>query len=199
MKNLLLSIRPQSALFFYLKYDKYYYMKKAAIIIASENFRDEEYFITKEVLEKKGINVTTVCDKFKAVGKFGGEAEADVLINDLNVDNFDAIIFAGGSGAVKLLDNELSYNIIRKAMIMKKIIAAICIAPTILAKSGILKGKRATVWSSGMDKTAIKIIQLNDGIYERESIVIDNNIITAENAEYAQKFGETIAEMLTKS
>jgi len=174
-------------------------MKKAAIIIASENFRDEEYFITKEVLEKKGINVTTVCDKFKAVGKFGGEAEADVLINDLNVDNFDAIIFAGGSGAVKLLDNELSYNIIRKAMIMKKIIAAICIAPTILAKSGILKGKRATVWSSGMDKTAIKIIQLNDGIYERESIVIDNNIITAENAEYAQKFGETIAEMLTKS
>jgi protease I len=174
-------------------------MKKAAIIIASENFRDEEYFITKEVLEKRGINVKTVCDKTKAVGKFGGEAKADILINDLNVDNFDAIIFAGGQGAIKLLDNELSYDILRKAMIMKKIVAAICIAPTILAKAGILAGKRATVWSTDMDKSAIKILQLNDAIYERDSIVKDGNIITGENAEFAQEFGEAIAEELTKS
>lgn len=44
-------------------------MKKVAIIIASENFRDEEYFITKEVLERRGISVKTVCDKAKAIGK----------------------------------------------------------------------------------------------------------------------------------
>lgn len=174
-------------------------MKKAAIIIASKNFRDEEYFITKEVLEKRGILVKTICDKAKAIGKFGGEAKVDILINDLNTDEFDAIIFAGGSGATELLDNEVSYMAIRKAMIMKKIIAAICIAPTILAKAGILAGKRATVWSSDMDKSAIKIIQLNDGIYERSGIVIDENIITGENAESAQEFGETIANELTKS
>jgi protease I len=174
-------------------------MKKVAIIIASENFRDEEYFVTKEVLEKNGISVTTVCDKTKAIGKFGGEAFADLLINDLNVDDFDAIIFAGGLGAVKLFDNEMTYMILRKAVIMKKLIAAICIAPTLLAKSGILKNKRATVWSTDMDKSAIRIIQLNDGIYERKSIVQDGNIITAENAEYAQEFGEAIAAYLTKS
>lgn len=174
-------------------------MKKAAIIIASENFRDEEYFITKEVLEKKGISVKTVCDKTKAIGKFGGEAEADILINDLNIDYFDAVIFAGGQGAVKLLDNELTYGIIRKAMLMKKIIAAICIAPTILAKAGVLKDKRATAWSSDMDKSAIKIIQLNDGRYERSEIVKDGNIITAENAEFAEEFGEAIADELTKN
>ena len=174
-------------------------MKKAALIIASENFRDEEYFITKEVLEKNGISVTTVCDKTKAIGKFGGEAFADLLIDDLNIDDFDAIIFAGGQGAVKLLDNEMTYLILRKAMIMKKLIAAICIAPTILAKSGILKDRKATVWSTDMDKSAIRILQLNDGIYERKSIVKDGNIITAENAEYAQEFGEAIVAELTKS
>ena len=173
-------------------------MKKAAIIIASKNFRDEEYFVTKEVLEKRGIQVKTVCDRVKAIGKFGGEAEADILINDLNTDEFDAIIFAGGSGAIELLDNEMTYLAIRKAMIMKKIIAAICIAPTILAKAGILAGKKATVWSTDMDKSAIRIIQLNDGIYERASIVVDENIITGENAEYAQEFAETIVNELTK-
>ncbi len=174
-------------------------MKKAIIIIASKDFRDEEYFITKEVLEKKGISVKTACDKNKAIGKFGGEGIADVLITNLNVDDFDAIIFAGGQGAVNLLDNELSYTIIKAAVDKKKLIAAICIAPTILAKAGVLKGKKATVWSNDMDKTGIKIIQLNDGIYERSSIVKDGNIITAENAEFAQEFGEAIAEELTKS
>jgi protease I len=174
-------------------------MKKVAIIIASEDFRDEEYFITKEVLEKNGVYVETVCNKTKAIGKFGGEAEADILINDLNVDNFDAIVFAGGSGAVKLIDNELAYDIIRKTLIVKKILAAICIAPTILAKAGALKGKRATVWSTDMDKSAIKIIQQNDGIYERSEIVIDGNIITGENAEFSEEFGKAIVSELTKT
>lgn len=174
-------------------------MKKAAIIIASENFRDEEYFVTKEVLEKNGIYVTTVCDKTKAIGKFGGEAFADLLIDDLNVDDFDAIILAGGLGAVKLLDNEMTYAILKKAVIKKKLIAAICIAPTLLANAGILENKRATVWSTDLDKSAIRILQLSDAIYERKSIVEDGNIITAENAEYAQEFGEAIVNKLTKS
>ncbi|HNY35782.1 MAG TPA: DJ-1/PfpI family protein [Candidatus Pacearchaeota archaeon] len=173
-------------------------MKKAIIIVASKDFRDEEYFVTKEVLENNGISVKTACDKNRAIGKFGGEAIADILINDLNVDDFDAIIFAGGQGAVKLLDNELTYTIIRRAVAIKKILAAICITPTILAKAGVLKGKKATVWSTDMDKTGIKIVQLNDGIYQRSSIVKDGNIITAENAEFAQEFGEAIAEELTK-
>lgn len=174
-------------------------MKKAAIIIASENFRDEEYFITKNVLEENGVHVKTVCDKARAIGSFGGEAEADIMISDLKVDDFDAIVFAGGSGAAKLLDNETSYRISREAVLKEKILAAICIAPTILAKAGVLQGKKATVWSSNMDKSAIRTIQANSGIFEKSSVVEDGNIITGENAESAQEFGEAIAKKLTKS
>lgn len=173
-------------------------MKKAVIIIASEDFRDEEYFVTKEVLEKGGIYVKTACDKYKAIGRFGGEAKADMLINDLNVDEFDAVIFPGGQGAVKLLDNELTYSIIQKTIDKKKLLAAICIAPTILAKAGVLKGKRATVWSTPVDRSAINVLRDNDAKYERKEIVIDGNIITGENAEFSQEFGEAILERLTK-
>lgn len=173
-------------------------MKKAVIVIASENFRDEEYFVTKEVLEKGGIYVKTACDKSKAIGKFGGEAQADILINDLNIDEFDAVIFPGGQGAVKLLDNEFIYSIIQKTIAKGKLLAAICIAPTILAKAGVLKGKRATVWSTQLDRSAINILRDNDVIYERKEIVIDGNIITGENAEFAQEFGEAVLNQLTK-
>jgi protease I len=174
-------------------------MKKAVMIIASKNFRDEEYFVTKEVLEKGGVQVKTASDRPQAIGKFGGEARANILINDVNADEFDAIILPGGQGAVELLDNELTYSIIQKAMAKKKLVAAICIAPTILAKAGALKGKRATVWSSSLDKSAINILRENSVQYEREEIVIDGNVITGENAEFSQEFGEAILKELTKN
>jgi protease I len=173
-------------------------MKKAVIIIASKNFRDEEYFVSKEVLEKGGIYVKTACDKSKAVGKFGGEATADILINDLKIDEFDAVIFPGGQGAVEYLDNELTYSIIKDAYYKNKLLAAICIAPTILAKAGVLSGKRATVWSTNLDKSAINILRENNALYQRKEIVIDGNVITGENAEFSQEFGEAILKELTK-
>lgn len=173
-------------------------MKKAVMIIASRDFRDEEYFVTKEVLRKGGVLVKTACDRPKAVGKFGGEAKADILVNDLEIDEFDAVILPGGSGAVELLDNELTYSIIKDAFYKKKLVAAICIAPTILARAGILEGKSATVWSSSLDRSAINILRENGATYARKEIVVDGNIITGENAEFSQEFGETILRKLTK-
>lgn len=170
-----------------------------AIIIASKDFRDEEYFITKEVLEKNDIEVKTISDKNMAVGSYGGEATADILVKDLNVDNFDAIVFVGGSGALEFMDNDISYNICKKCVEQKKILAGICIAPVILANSGVLRAKKATVWSSNMDKSAILAIEEKGAIYEQKSVITDGIIITGENAEAPKEFGKTIAKTLTKN
>lgn len=173
--------------------------KKVAIIIASKDFRDEEYFITKEVLESNNITVKTVSDENKAIGKFGGEAKVDITIDKLNIDNFDGIIFAGGSGALERLDNQVSYDICNECVEKEKILAAICISPVILANAGVLRGKKATVWSSNMDKSGIRSIQEKGASFEQKSVIADKNIITGENAEASKEFGEAIAKVLTKS
>ena len=172
---------------------------KIAIIIASKNFRDEEYFVTKEVLENKGYNIKTVSDKKNAIGKLGGEAVADLLIQDLNVDEFDSIIFAGGPGAMEFLDNEISYNICQESIKEGKVLAAICISPAILAKAGVLKDKRATVWSSNMDKSAISILKENGAIYNPGPVVVDENIITANGPDVAEEFALNIDKILKTS
>ena len=128
-----------------------------AMILASKDFRDEEYFVTKEVLEKQGNIIKSISNEKRAIGRFGGEVFTDILIENLNIDDFDAIVFIGGSGAIELLDNDISYNICQKCIEKDKILAAICISPVILAKSGVLRGKKATVWSSNMDKSAISL------------------------------------------
>lgn len=174
-------------------------MNNIAMIIASKDFRDEEYFVTKEVLERQGNKVKAISNDKKAIGKFGGEVVADILIKDLEIDNFDAVVFVGGSGAIELLDNDISYNICKECIKRDKILGAICISPVILAKSGVLRGKKASVWSSNMDKSAIFILEENGAIYSSEPVTVDGNIITANGLDASSDFALNIDKILKTS
>lgn len=173
--------------------------KKIVMIIAFRDFRDEEYFETKEVLEKAGLEIVTVSDSAGiAIGKFGGEANVDVLLKDFQVKDFDAILFIGGPGAIAHLDNDLSYKVAKDALLENKVLGAICVSPTILAKAGVLRGKKATVWASITDQSTVKILEKNGAHYLSEAVVVDGKIVTANGPGAAKKFGEKIVEALTK-
>jgi len=172
--------------------------KSIAIIIAFRDFRDEEYFVPKEILETAGAEITTASTQTgKAIGADGGEVEIAFLLKDLNVVDFDAIIFIGGPGTLKYLDNEESYQIAKKVISQGKLLAAICISPVILAKAGVLEGVRATVWSSPLDKTPVRILKDHGALYQAEPVVADGKIITGNGPSAAKEFGETIVLLLT--
>lgn len=171
--------------------------KKIVMVIAFRDFRDEEYFIPKEIFEKAGIKTKTASDqRGEAMGADGGKALVDLLVSEVNPTEFDGVVFVGGPGCLKYLDNENSYNLAKEAVSQGKILAAICISPVILAKAGVLEGKRATVWSSPLEKKPIEILKENGATYQNEEVVVDENIITANGPAAAQKFGQTILELL---
>jgi protease I len=120
------------------------------------------------------------------------------LVSDINPKDFDAVIFVGGPGCLKCLDNDDSYNLCRKILEADKILGAICISPVILAKAGVLKGRKATVWASSMDKSAIKNLLENGAVYVEKPVVVDQNIITADGPQSAEEFGREIAQLLTQ-
>lgn len=172
--------------------------KKAVMIIAFRDFRDPEYFIPKEILEKAGVEVKTASNRMgTAIGAEGGDTKVDFLVSEINVSDFDAIIFVGGPGCLEALDNEDSYKVAREAAENNKILAAICISPVILAKAGVLKEKKATVWTDPLGSQA-KILRENGTIYEKRPVVVDEKIITANGPAAAEEFGETIVEVLTR-
>lgn len=167
------------------------------MILASRDFRDEEYFVPKEIFEGAGIEIKNVSDQTgMAIGADGGEVKIDFSLGDLKVSDFDAIIFIGGPGALKHLDNESSYQIAKDAVSQNKVLAAICVSPAILAKAGVLKDKRATVWSSPLDKSAVKILRDNWAIYQDMSMVADGKIVTANGPAAAEIFAKAIIEVL---
>lgn len=174
--------------------------KKIAIIIAFREFRDEEYLIPKQILQSHGAKVITASSKTgKALGSLGGEAKVSVLIEDLEAGNYDAVLFVGGSGAQEYIDDDVCHRIARDVIKKDKILAAICIAPTILAEAGVLRGKKATVWSSPMDKIGVRILTKAGAIYQPDSIVVDGNIVTANGPLTAKEFTQTIIKLLTKT
>jgi protease I len=172
--------------------------KKIVMILAFRNFRDEEYFTPREVLERAGAQIKTASNqKGQALGADGGEINVDLLVSEINPAEFDAIVFIGGPGCLNALDNEESYKVVRETISQKKVLASICISPLILAKAGVLDGKRATVWSSSMDRSPINVLQERGAIYEDKNVVIDGKIITGNGPAAAQEFGEKIVELLT--
>lgn len=172
--------------------------KNIVMVVAFRDFRDEEYFVPKQLFFVAGGNVKTASNKKGiAVGSDGGQVPIDFLISEIDLSQFDAVVFIGGSGALECLDNRDSYKLAKNAISQKKVLAAICIGPAILAKAGVLERKKATVWSTPMDKSAIKILEDNGAIFEDKPVVVDGKIITGKGPGAAEEFGMKIIEALT--
>ena len=172
--------------------------KKILMVVAFKDFKDEEYFVTKEVLEKAGYLIeTTSSQKGMALGTEGNEAVIILLPHEVNPQNYEGIVFIGGSGMGKELDNQEFQKLAQEFIKNDKIVAAICVAPALLAKSQILKGVKATVWSSALDKSFIQILKANGAIYTDKPVVQDGKIITANGPDAASQFGETIVNQLS--
>jgi deglycase len=167
-------------------------MAKAVMIIAFQGFRDEEYILPKETLEKAGIDVTTASTELGiANGKLGITAQVDILLKDLKVSEYDAIIFIGGPGSYDFFDDPTAQAIAKSAVKQDKVLAAICAAPGILSKAGLLKGKRAACF------TGISYLLVNSGAkYSGNGIEVDGKIITADGPTHARQFSEAIIGML---
>ena len=168
--------------------------KKVVMIIAKNNFRDEELLEPKAIHEKNGALVTIASSSLKeSTGMLGAKVSPDILFTDIAVDDFDAGVFVGGTGASEYWDNPAAHTIAKEANKANKIVGAICIAPVTLAKAGLLKGKKATTYSS-----TVNDIKSEGANYTGEGVEKDGNIITADGPASAKKFGEAIVKELQK-
>ncbi|MGC9019575.1 MAG: DJ-1/PfpI family protein [Candidatus Bipolaricaulaceae bacterium] len=166
--------------------------QKVAMIITSQNFRDEELLKPKEILEKAGLKVFVVSTTRSEVrGMLGAKVTPDLLLSELSAEDYAAIVFVGGVGASQYWDDPLAHEICRKALEKGKVLGAICIAPVTLARAGVLSGKKATVFPTEAEKLREK-----GAIYTGAKVEKDGRIITASGPEAAKDFAKALIEAL---
>lgn len=173
---------------------------KVVFIIAPEGFRDEELLIPLEILKSEGIKTEIASTiQGECTGINGAVVTSDKTLGEINVSAYDGIIFVGGAGTLTIRKEAFALSIAREANELKKVLGAICWAPTILAKSHTMKGRKGTVWK-GMDieygRSTEQVLEMFEVTFVDEDVVIDGNIITANGPQSAKKFGEGIVKLL---
>lgn len=168
---------------------------KVLLVIASEGYHHVEYGVPKKILTDTGFHVVTASNKaIPAIAKDGSTTEVDITIDKVNPKDYAGIYFIGGPGAMDHLDNETSYKLIKKAAKDGVPFGAICVAPRILAKAGVLKDKKATGWN--FDNELGDIYAQHNVLFDKDEVVTDGNITTATGPPVAQQFAEEIVNVL---
>lgn len=166
--------------------------KTAVLIISGENFHDRELFETMRILGSANVQTVIASSRIGVIrGMQGGVAEARLLLNQLKVDDYDAIVFIGGTGAREYFNNPIALDIARAAAAKGKVLAAISIAPTILANAGVLRGIRATSFLS--EQAAL---EQAGATYTNAPVERDRQIITATGPIAVAQFAGAIVEAL---
>jgi len=170
-------------------------MPHVLFVVAPERFRDEEYLEPRAALEAAGHQVSVASTRTGAVtGMLGAQVEPDGLISGQAEADFDALAIAGGAGSPRhLWEHEPLLQLVRRFSAAGKPVAAICMSPPILARAGVLAGKKATTFPADR---AILELKRGGATYVEEPVVTDGPYLTASGPEAVKAFGAALVQLL---
>jgi len=167
---------------------------KNILFLMMDGFEEIEAVVPIDILRRLEFNLVISGIKDKVSGAHGLELGIDVLLNLIDFNEFDAVILPGGMpGSTNLRDSGVVVDIVKAMYEHGKIVAAICAAPIVLAKAGIMKGVTCTAYPMDLTKEALKEANLTGTLIER-----DDTIITGKGPGAAFAFAFEIAKVLGK-
>ncbi|MBU0461043.1 MAG: DJ-1/PfpI family protein [Nanoarchaeota archaeon] len=169
-------------------------MASILMIIAPVNFRDEELLEPKKIFESAGhtVQIASVSEG-KCKGSLGAEVKPDILVSKARADDYAAVIVVGGPGCPAFLRFPEVARLLNDAKAKNKVVASICIGGMILAKAGVLSGKKATVF-----KTAESVAAFQQGGAELmdKDVFVDGKFVTANGPQAAKEFAKQVLAAL---
>jgi protease I len=169
--------------------------KKVLMVIPHTQFRDEEFFEPKKILEDEGAKVVVASTSVRTCrGMKGGTVQSDLAIADAKADEYAGLVLCGGSSVPDVFWNDKKLQELAVAMATAgKVIAAICLSTVVLAKAKLLADREATVYFLPQ---ALEELKAAGAKYVPETLLIHNNIILAEGPPDSQRFGQAIRSAL---
>jgi len=162
------------------------------MVIPPENFRDEELFETRTVLEWAGHRTVLASTRTGlCAGSQGGAAKSELLLDHVRSEDYDGVVFVGGGGSAKLFDNPDALHLAAAMHAQGMFDAASCLAPVHLAIDGDLAGRRDNV--SG---TEVATLQAKGAIYTGPGVTVDGNIVTGNGPKASKEFARSIDTLL---
>lgn len=163
-------------------------------LFLADGFEEIEALTQVDYLKRAEIDVKMVGVTGEYIlGAHGIQVKSDIGIDDVEyTGDVKMLILPGGlKGMQNLWENKKVISMVEGAYADGKYVAAICASPTIFAKMGILKGKKATCYPDMQDELVQNGAKVKD-----ESVVSDGNIITARAAGASEEFAFELIKVL---
>ncbi len=163
---------------------------KKTIMLFAEGFEEVEALTTVDLLRRAeiGCDMVALGSSDTVTGSHGIAVRVQGTLNGVDWDAYDAILLPGGQpGTRNLAADERVIDALRHFSASGKLTAAICAAPTVLAKAGLLEGRRAVCYP-GLEEQLIGCTG-GDGMVE-----VDGTVITSRGVGTAIPFALAIVE-----
>ena len=163
-------------------------MAKVAVILAN-GFEEIEALTVVDVLRRANISCDMVGFEEQVTGSHDIQVTADRVF-DGDLSDYDLVVLPGGMpGSANLRDNQALISEIQAFNQEGKKISAICAAPIALHQAGVLKDKHFTCYDGVQE-------QITDGIYQKETVVVDGNLTTSRGPSTALAFAYELVDQL---
>lgn len=163
------------------------------VILLGTGFEEAEALVPADLMRRAGIEVvlTSVTDHLEVTGGHGITVKADRRLSKIAPGNVDLVMLPGGLGGVRaILYCPAALDLVKAVHAGGAPVAAICAAPTVLAKLGLLNGRKAVCYPGMEDQLTGALPQVGS------PVVVDGAVITGEAAGSAFDFGLKLIEIL---
>lgn len=164
-----------------------------ALLVLAEGFEEVEAVTAIDVLRRAGIEVVVAALAGRAVrGAHGIVIQADSDLDGFAADGgagFDLLVLPGGMpGTTNLAADARVIALVRAFAASARTIGAICAAPTVLAKAGVLAGTRVTAYPGMQDELAPAVVDAD------AAVVVSGAIVTSQGVGTALEFALALVE-----
>ena len=162
------------------------------LVVLASGFEEIEAVAPSDIWKRLGFNVTLAgLDDMQVTGAHGIVIESDALLDEVIHMDFDAVFLPGGMpGSTILRDDERVCSLVKSMAEAGKVVSAICAAPMVLSKCGLLNGRKFTMYP-GMEDFLV-----SGDIPCSVSAVADGNIVTGKGPGAVFDFASAVAGVL---
>jgi len=151
-------------------------MMEKVLIFAGNGFEDKELYYPYYRFQEAGYKVIVVAPKAKEIynGEHGLTITSDLAPEDVNLDEYVAVIIPGGRAPDRLRTDLGIVKLVKDAVQQQKVVAAICHGAQLLIEADVVKGKKMTCY-----KSVSTDLKNAGGIYQDSPVVVDDKFVTS--------------------
>ncbi len=160
------------------------------LTLLAPGFEEIEAITVIDILRRADIQVLTASIGEKTVtGSHNIPVIADALLDEITGEDYEACFLPGGQpGTQNLMSDRRVLELVRTFHDTERFVTAICAAPTVLLKAGILTKHQVTSYPSEKEK-------FDPGFYRENDVVADDRIITSRGVGTAIPFALKLTEL----